>query len=233
MPLAGLMVGAPICSRAAETKGGTETIWPTKQWKLSTPGKEGIDSKELAKLVDFGKMHGFDSLLVVRRGKIVAEANYASYYRPGNAHPVYSVTKSVISTLMAIASRDGLLGSPSHRLLDFFDPRSIANLDQRKQAITVQNLLDMTSGLRWTESLPDRISADGMDGSPDWVRFILDQPMSRAPGGTFDYNSGNTHLLSAIITRRSGKKKKRKGPRLYNTHLKTVVINCAVAATSI
>jgi hypothetical protein len=59
---------------------------------------------------------------------------------------VWSVTKSFIGALTAIAWKDGLLDSPSHRVLEFFDPGSIANLDDRKEAITVQNLLDMTSG---------------------------------------------------------------------------------------
>ena len=100
-----------------------------------------------------------DSLLVVRHGKIVAEAYYAPY-AAGIPHTINSVTKAVISTLTAIAFKDGLLDSPSHRVLDFFDRRSIANVDDRKEAITVQSLLDMTSGIEWMEPL---------DGMPDSV----------------------------------------------------------------
>jgi len=82
--------------------------------------------------------------------------------------------------LTAIAWKDGLLDSPSHRVLDFFDRR---NLDDRKEAITVQSLLDMTSGIAWTEPLDGRPdSAIEMERSPDWVKFILDRPMSNAPG---------------------------------------------------
>ena len=65
--------------------------------------------------------------------------------------PINSCTKSVIGTLVAIASKDGLLDSTNHRALDFFDRTGIANLDNRKEAIIVQNLLDMTSGLEWEE----------------------------------------------------------------------------------
>jgi len=43
-----------------------------------------------------------------------------------------------------------------------------------------------------------------MERSPNWVRFILDRPMATAPGDTFNYNSGNTHLVSAIITKLTG-----------------------------
>jgi hypothetical protein len=56
-------------------------------------------------------------------------------------------------------------------------------VDDRKQAITVQSLLDMTSGIEWTERLPDDHTSDSeMARSPDWVKFILDRPMSSAPG---------------------------------------------------
>jgi CubicO group peptidase (beta-lactamase class C family) len=213
--LAALMCGASICSGAGDAQAATELIWPTKEWQTSSPEEQGMDSKELAKLVDFGPTHSlsspgltpsslFDSLLVVRHGKIVVEAYYAPY-DPGIPHAIYSVTKAVISTLIAIASKDGLLDSPSHRVLDFFDRRTIANVDDRKEAITVQSLLDMTSGLEWTEPLDGRPdSMFEMERSPDWVKFILDRPMSSAPGNAFNYNSGNPQLLSAIIAKLTG-----------------------------
>jgi CubicO group peptidase (beta-lactamase class C family) len=146
-------------------------------------------------------------LLIVRHGKIVLEAYYAPY-AAGMLHAQYSVTKSVIGTLTGIAFKEGLLDSPSHRVLDFLDHRNIANVDPRKEAITVQNLLDMTSGLEWTEQvggLTPPIETDRqMAASVDWVKFILDRPMSSAPGDTFNYDSGNPHLLSAILTKLTG-----------------------------
>jgi hypothetical protein len=72
--LGAFMVAASIFSEAAPAQGATEVIWPTKEWQTSFPEEEGMDSEELAKLVDFGAMHSFDSLMVVRHGKIVAEA---------------------------------------------------------------------------------------------------------------------------------------------------------------
>ena len=75
--LAALMFGASICSGAAHTQVATEPIWPTKEWPTSSPEEQGMDSKELAKLVDLGTTLSLDSLLVQRHGKIVAEAYYA------------------------------------------------------------------------------------------------------------------------------------------------------------
>ena len=206
-----------INSGVVPAQDATEPIWPTKEWQTSSPEEQGMDSKELAKVVDFGSSRilsttgatpgsRLDSLLVVRHGKIVVEAYYAPY-AAGILHQVNSVTKAVTSTLIAIASKDGVLDSPSHRVLDLLDRDRIANLDSRKEAITVQNLLDMTSGIAWMElgleGTPDSSVAE-MTRSPDWLQFILDRPMRSAPGDEFNYNSGNQHLLSAILTKLTG-----------------------------
>jgi len=160
-----------------------------------------MDSASLAKLVEFGTSRRFDSLLVSRHGRIVLDAYYAPY-SADVPHDLFSATKSVIGTLTAIAFKDGSLDSFDHPMLDFFRDRSVAGLDDRKRAITVQNLLDMTSGLDWNEPLdgqPD--SQRRMVNSRDWIKFILDRPMAGIPGTTFNYNSGNSQLLSDIITR--------------------------------
>ena len=209
------MFGASICGKAADAQGPNEPIWPTSRWQTSSPEEQGMDSTELAELVDFGARRVLatpgvtlssmlDSLLVVRHGKIVVEAYYAPY-AASIPHAIHSVTKAVIGTLTAIALKDGLLDSPSHRVLDFFDRRSVVNVDDGKEAITVQDLLNMTSGLDWTEPLDGRpASAIEMGHSPDWIQFILNRPMSSTPGDTFNYSDGNPHLLSAILTKLTG-----------------------------
>ena len=197
-------IAAAISNGATPPQDATEPIWPTKVWQKSTPEEQGMDSGDLANLVDFGSKHSFDSLLVVRHGTIVAEAYYAPY-AAGILHAVTSVTKAVIGTLVAIVSEQGLLESPSHRVLDLLGRRGIANLDDRKESITVQNLLNMTSGLAWMQPpYGDSPSVTEMLHSPDWVKFILDRPMSNAPGDAFNYSDGDAQLLSAIITRLTG-----------------------------
>ena len=202
--LGAFLFGASTFTEAPQAQGATEPIWPTKEWQTSSPEEQGIDSRELAKLVDFGATGSLDSLLVVRHGKIVVEAYYAPY-DAGIPHQMYSATKAIVSTLTAIARKDGLLDSPDHRVLDFFDRRSIANVDDRKEAITVQNLLYMTSGIEWKQPLggwPETMFE--MERSPNWVKFVLDRPMANAPGEIFNYSNGNAHVVSAIITRLTG-----------------------------
>ena len=71
--------------------------------------------------------------------------------------------------------------------------------------MTVQHLLDMTSGIDWTEKAysPDE-TVMRMYQAPDRTAFVLSQPMSNAPGTKFYYNSGNPYVLSALITRKTG-----------------------------
>jgi CubicO group peptidase (beta-lactamase class C family) len=189
-----------ICVAAAGIANGGDLAtsdWPTKGWSVAAPEAEGIDSGALADLVAWAKADWVDSLLVVRHGKIVLDAYYAPF-KPGMRHDLYSATKSVVGTLTAIAIRDHLLDSVDHPVLDLFQDKAVANVDDRKKAITIQHLLDMTSGFEW-----DR-SSYAMFGSSDPTKFVLDQPMKTEPGQSFYYNNGSPYVLSALITKLAG-----------------------------
>jgi CubicO group peptidase (beta-lactamase class C family) len=199
-----LAVTALLCALPATAQEKPQP-WPTKQWATSSPEEQGMSSERLARLVEFGGSNNMDSLLVTRHGRIVLEATYAPF-RAGLKHRINSSTKAVVSTLVAMAMRDGRLDSTDRRVMEFFADRTIANLDDAKKAITIRHLLDMTSGLEWTEGL-DGVprSFFAMERSPDWQQYVLDRPMATAPGTTFYYDSGNSHLLSAILTKVTGK----------------------------
>jgi CubicO group peptidase (beta-lactamase class C family) len=198
-----VLLVASICG-AAFAQGSAEPLWPTTGWQTSSPEEQGMESAVLARLVDFGTTLSLDSLLIARHGRIVLDAYYAPY-AVDIPHVVNSSTKAVIGTLTALAIKDGLLDGADHRMLDLFADRSIANLDDRKKAVTLQHLLDMTSGIDWKEPLTGRPeSVFEMERSPDWVKFILDRPMATAPGDIFNYDSGNPHLLSAVLSKVTG-----------------------------
>ncbi|HEX7922599.1 MAG TPA: serine hydrolase [Bradyrhizobium sp.] len=203
--LSGVLLAATAWSGAARAEGAADPVWPTRQWQSSTPEEQGMDSAALAQLVNFGAAHSFDSLLIARHGRIVLDAYYAPY-TPEIPHLFNSVTKAVTGTLVAMLLRDKVLDSLDHRMVDFFGDRSIANLDDRKRAITIQSMLDMTSGMAWTEGVeggrPDSLIEWGR--SPDAIQFILDRPMAKAPGEAFYYNTGNPQLLAAIINKLTG-----------------------------
>jgi CubicO group peptidase (beta-lactamase class C family) len=181
-----------------------ETVWPTQSWPVSTPEEQGMDSAGLARLVETVGGSRQDSLMIVRHGKIVADAYYAPY-AVGITHDLRSVTKSIVSTLTAIELKQGLLDSVDHPVLDLFADKHISNVDDNKKAMTVQSLLDMTSGIEWQEKAytPDE-TIMRMYQAPDRTEFVLNQPMSSAPGTKFYYNSGNPYVLSALITKKTG-----------------------------
>ncbi|UFZ04072.1 beta-lactamase family protein [Bradyrhizobium ontarionense] len=180
--------------------------FPQADWPTAAPEDEGMDSAALVKLIAYGKTRSFDSVLVVRHGRIVLDASYAPY-ASDRPHVVKSTTKAVIGTLIALLLRDGVLDSLDHPVVDFFRDRKIENLDDRKKAITVRHLLNMTSGLDWDEGLDGGHEQSLIDlgRSTNWVQYVLDRPMALAPGEAFYYSSGGTHLLSAIITKLTGK----------------------------
>jgi CubicO group peptidase (beta-lactamase class C family) len=197
---------ASIHTRAACAGDASESVWPTKEWLTSTPEEQGMDSAALAKLVGYGASNYFDSLLVVRHGRIVTEATYAPY--TGDIpHNIFSSTKAVTGTLLGMVYKDGLLDRLDHPMLDFFADRHVANVDDRKKAITVQNLLDMTSGLDWDQGFQGGKEQSQYDlyRSSNWTQFILDRPMAHPPGEVYNYSNGNPDLVSAIITRLTGK----------------------------
>lgn len=201
---------AALCGLLGSSCGETALAqdartWPTRAWETSAPEQQGMDSAALADLVKFGAAEKMDSLLVTRHGRIVAEAYYAPF-RSGHRHRINSATKAVTGTLIAIALGNALLDSLDRRVLEFFPDRTIANLDDNKRAITIRHLLNMTSGLEWKERLDDSVPESflAMEQSPDWQQFILDQPMAQPPGTAFEYNSGNSHLLSAIVNKLTG-----------------------------
>ena len=182
--------------------------WPTSGWQTSTPEAQGMDSTYLAALDDYIESvdWGFAmvSTVVVKNGYIVHESYYGSSDETTRRN-IFSCTKSFTSTLLGIALSEGYLSSLDELVLDYFTDRTIANMDARKEAITIEHLLTMTAGFDWPEN--DYGAEDPytlMTSSTDWVQYALDAPMAHEPGEVWNYNSGASHLLSTIINISTG-----------------------------
>jgi len=139
------------------------------------------------------------SLLVVRRGERLLESYFhgASARRTGN---IKSASKSVISALVGIAIERGLIESVDTPISEFFPELLRPDADPGKRAITVEDLLTMRAGLESTSSR----NYGAWVHSRSWVRYALNQPLLNPPGSRMTYSTGNTHLLSAILTKASG-----------------------------
>jgi CubicO group peptidase (beta-lactamase class C family) len=129
------------------------------------------------------------------------------FYRRGDLHTMQSVTKTVTSVVIGVATARKEFPPLDTPVLTFFDPPTVRNIDDRKRRMTIRHLLTMTAGLDWKEDLPyadPNNSAMLMEASFDWVQFTIDRPMSHEPGAAFNYNSGATQLLSYIFRRATG-----------------------------
>lgn len=179
------------------------TYWPTQGWRTTTPEEEGFDSAKLAEALLTIREKDIDihSLLIIRDGAVVVDAYFYPY--DGNTvHELASVTKSVMTTLIAIAADQGKL-ELDQPMVSYFSNNTIANLDGLKEHITIRHLASMSSGLNCTQE-GDEATLREMKASPDWVRFTLDRKVVWQPGTNFVYCSPGMHLLSAILQHTTG-----------------------------
>ena len=139
------------------------------------------------------------SLLVSRRGALVLE-RYYNGTRSGQLANIKSASKSVIAALVGIAIAKGHIKSADQRIADYF-PELAKDAERKKQAITIEDLITMRSGL---ESTSGRQYGAWVQ-SKNWVRYVLAQPLVDEPGTRVEYSTGSTHLLSAILTRSTQK----------------------------
>ena len=123
----------------------------------------------------------------------------------GSKHIIHSCTKSIISALIGIAIEQGYIESVKQPVLSFFPTRTAANLDANKEAMTLEHLLMMASGLECRDSYLYRWRGlNQMRQTDDWVQFMLDLPMAEPSGTRFEYCNGASFLLSAIIQETTG-----------------------------
>ena len=208
--------------------------WPGERWQTSTPAKEGLDAKAIQKLDEEFRAgeHGYvDSMLIVRKGRLVFEAYYENDYKTVNAdlvsgesgpwnyydtswHPFYqgselhtiqSSTKSIMSALVGIAIERGDLPEVSTTLGELLPHRNISNPE--KAAITLDNILTMRPGFEWEEDVSywdPRNDAIQVELTSDWVNYLLNKPLVAEQGTVYKYNSTNTQLMSEMLSTSTG-----------------------------
>lgn len=145
------------------------------------------------------KLPRLRSLLVSVDGAITFE-RYFGGARATTPANIKSASKSVISALVGIAIDQKLIPSVREPIGTYF-PEVAKDADPRKRAITIEDLLTMRSGLQST-------SGRGYGAwvlSGNWVRYALTRPIVADPGSDVEYSTGNSHLLSALLTRATGK----------------------------
>ena len=158
----------------------------------STPRFE----EALTLAADLPRLH---SLIVSRRGEILVE-RYYNGTRATRLANIKSAAKSVISALVGVAIDRGLIPDTGTPIVQYF-PTLAKDREAAKQKITIEDLLTMRSGLETTSNR----NYGAWVQSRNWVQHALARPLLSAPGSEMDYSTGNTHLLSAILTKATGK----------------------------
>ncbi len=159
---------------------------------------------EVASFMDRNVMVG---ILVIHRGRIVLE-RYGLGLQEHDRWSTMSTVKSMTGMLVGAAVQDGAIGSIDDLLTDYLP----ALRDSAYEGVTLRHVMTMSSGVRWTEVYPDRnsdvnrYSKSLADKVPDGVlKLMASLPRAHPPGSTFLYNSGDTFLLGAALTRAVGK----------------------------
>jgi CubicO group peptidase (beta-lactamase class C family) len=138
------------------------------------------------------------TLIVARDGHPVVER---AFKQDGLDEPVTvkSVSKTIISALVGVALDRRVLDRVDQPIASVLAGEFPAKADPRLRSITLDHLLTMRAGLERTSGA----NYGRWVASPNWVRSALSQPFVDEPGGRMLYSTGNSHLLSAILTEAS------------------------------
>ena len=163
----------------------------------ATPESQGISSDMLADLLrdlDTSRYTDMHHFMVLRNGKVICEANFAPY-RIRIWHVTHSMCKSITGMAIGLLVEEGKL-SLDENIYDIFQKNLNPFTKIFRPKITVENLLTMTSGVTFNES--------GIISGNDWLTSYINSSITGTPGESFQYNSLNTYVLSAIVTERTG-----------------------------
>lgn len=163
----------------------------------ATPESQGISSDLFAALLrelDASKDTEMHHFMALRHGKVICECNFAPYPK-GMWHITHSMCKSITGMAIGMLIEEGKL-KLDENIYDIFSDQINALSKIFRPVITVENLLTMTSGVTFNES--------GIVSGNDWLGSFLNASVNGKPGTEFQYNSLNTYVLSAIVTKRTG-----------------------------
>lgn len=163
----------------------------------ATPESQGISSDLFAALLrelDASKDTEMHHFMALRHGKVICECNFAPYPK-GMWHITHSMCKSITGMAIGMLIEEEKL-KLAENIYDIFPDHINAFSKIFRPVITVENLLTMTSGVTFNES--------GIVSGNDWLGSFLNASVNGKPGTEFQYNSLNTYVLSAIVTKRTG-----------------------------
>lgn len=198
--------------------GCARVLLAQSEWKTADPASAGFSPERLRALegaVADGEFPGLGSVLVGRGGALVYEKYLAGDHT--TLRDTRSATKTVTSMLIGIAIQEGKLEGAEARVLPLFpEKRPVGNPDPRKEAITVEDFLTMSSLLEcddWNNF--SRGNEERMYLVEDWLGFALGLPIKGFPpwatkpehseyGRSFSYCTAGVFALGQVLARAAG-----------------------------
>ena len=191
-------------------------------WQIEpSPAAAGFDADHLCTILrNFADGDiNFHSLIVLRHGRLVAEVYHAGKdervkdlfrttrtFDANTLHDIRSISKSVTSLLWGIAQGQGKTPPLDTPVLSLFPELADLNRDGR-EAITLAQMLSMSSGLAWNEWRATSLFNNdefGLFWHTSQAHYVLDRPMAARAGAQFNYNGGNTAVLAQLLADRVG-----------------------------
>ena len=180
-----------------------QAVRPGGGWPVSSDGYDRDKIRELNRKIAQRDFKDITSVVVIKDGRLLIEEYFNGADRT-TLHNTRSVGKTFTSALMGAAIRDGHIKSLDQTLGEFYDLKAFANDSPKKDAISLKNLMTMSSAF---------LGSDNDDASPgheekmyptaNWVKFALDLPMDPAKenGKQWDYFTAGVVLLGDILDR--------------------------------
>ena len=171
------------------------------EWPTAERGEVGLNTELVDQALDNAALSSdIRSVLIAKDGRLVSER----YYNGAGASDAYliaSVSKSILGLLTGIAIEEGLL-----RLDTTIGEVLPETFVGEHGDLTIEHLLTMSAGLRLEEeefSYDEDVPSD-IPGEPSFLRAVLARETVDPPGTRFDYSTGLTQVLAAVLTEVTG-----------------------------
>jgi CubicO group peptidase (beta-lactamase class C family) len=203
-------------------------------WAVSDAASQGLSVQRLEDMmaaIGHGEYPVIDSIAIASRGNLVFEETLRTQLDEKDGwvantdlsiHAQFSASKSVASILIGIAIDRGHINGVDVPYVSLFDYPSYDNWDERKNQITLHDVLTMRLGLQWDEwsvpyGDPDNAVVQFFNQHHDYSKGLLDLPLATDPGTSYAYNTIASISLGQAIENRN--------PLAYGDFLQTYLLD--------
>ena len=186
-----------------ESQIAIQPIKSTDKWEISDANYDTFLIRQLNQKIAQNFFKDITSIVVVKEGKLLIEEYFNGANR-NTLHDTRSVGKTLASTIMGIAIKEGYIENENQTLKDFYNLKLYQNYSSKKERVTLKSLLIMSSGFDGSDINPDSPgNEENMYPTSDWVKFGLDLPMdtNKTIGNEWDYFTAGAVILGSVLNK--------------------------------